>query len=183
MPAPANQELLKLVPNVDHPTLNAMRNSLYGDKIWIPVRLYKDGQQVYGADVRMIGHTHSLYRAALDATLAGIADRNPAIEWDQVSYHSAMKLDKTTALADEVSLSSYINIYRQIDPRVAIIDAVENIDRLAAQTSDAPRKEIIEHALLRLCAAIISGSVEVTPDPAYAPAPRKGFLSRFKAKF
>ena len=173
----------KLIPDVDHPTLNAMRNFLGADKIWIPVRLYKDGQQVYAADVRMIGHTHSLYRAALDATLAGITDRKPPIEWDQVRFHHETHyVDKADALKDEASLSAYITIYRTRSPHVALIDALENMNTVIADPAKAD-KTLFEHSLLRLCAAIISTSVEVTPDPAYAPAPRKGILQRFMPKF
>lgn len=175
-------DLHKLIPDVDHPTLNAMRNFVHSDKIWIPVRLFKDGQQVYGADVRMIGHTHSLYRAALDAALAGIADRKPAIEWDEVSFHSDKRAAKADMLRDEASLSAYVTIYRTRSPHVALIDALENMNSVIADPAKAD-KTMFEHSLLRLCAAIISTSVEVTPDPAYAPAPRKGILQRFMPKF
>ncbi len=179
MPAPAHQHLLSLIPDVDHPTLNAMRNSLRGDKISIPVRLYHNGQQVYAAQVRMIGHTHALYRAALDATLASLATRSPAIAWDEVSFHSDKKMARADALRDEASLSAYIGIYRKIEPHLAIHDAIDNLATLAQQPAAENSRVMFEHALLRLCAAIISTSVEVAPDPAYAPSPRKGLLARW----
>lgn len=173
-------DLLPLIPSVDHPTFNAMRNALCSDKIRVPVRLYKNGQQVYAADVRMFGHSHSLYRAALDATLGSIAARAPAIEWDQVGFHSDKKVDKADVLTDEASLSTYITLYRTVNARLALLDALDNLNKVAQKPAASVSRSETEHSMLRLCGAIISASVEVIPDPAYAP--RQNLLRRIASK-
>lgn len=170
--------LRSLIPNVDHPTLNAMRNNLHNKKIDIPVCLYKDGQQVYAATVYMYGHGHSLYSAAFDATLEAAGQ----IEWDHASFHSSKQFEKTELLADKTpSLSGYITAYRKIGFAAAMDDVDKNLVRMNGLPVPAA-KELFEQNMLRLCAAIISTSVEVMPDCAYAPVVKSGF-GRFLPKF
>lgn len=167
-----------LLPDIDHPTINAMRNNLHNKKIDIPVKLYKDGVQVYGATAYMLGHGHSLYRAALDAATEHAA----GIEWDQAQFHSAKLFAKTDLLeADEKSLSSYITAYRKIGFDAAMQDVSKNLS-LAKDLPADDKKEAFEQNMLRLCAAIISTSVEVKPDAAYAPVVKTG-LRKFLPKF
>ena len=165
------EQLRSFVPDVDHPTLNALRNNLHNKKIDIPVRLYKDGVQVYGATALMFGHGHSLYRAALDAVI----EQATGIEWDQAQFHSSKMFDKAALLDDaETSLSTYITAYRKTGFETAMQDVMQHLDHAKTLTA-IQTKEAFEQNMLKLCAAIISTSVEVKTDAAYAPVVKTGF--------
>ena len=178
----SRQDLQTFVPDIDHPDLNSMRNFLAGDrKIDIPVRLYKDGKQVYGSTVYMIGHTRQLYKAALQATLDGIATRKPAIEWDEVSFHSDKKFAKDDYLAHPSPLCDYIAIYRTVDFSLAMGGVMRDMEAIIDETDRTKARFMFEDNIIRRCAAIIATSIEVKPDPAFAP--KRGLIQRFMPKF
>ena len=182
MRAPPLHYLQSIIPDVDHPDLNAMRNFLHAPKINIPVVLYQGEQIVYAAEVKMIGHGHALYKAALDAVREEIKTRTPAIEWDSVSFHSAKKFSQADMAQGQPTLADYVGVYRKMDFTAAHLDALAHLEKVYDEPDRAAAKLAFEGAIHRLCAAIISTSVEVTPDPAYAPV-RKGILHRFMPKF
>lgn len=178
MQNPSTAYLLTLVPDLDHPELNAMRNFLGSKKIDIPVRLYHQGQQAYAAEVRMIGHSHALYKAALDAVLDSLAARKPALQWDHVRFHSENDVRKEDMLQASVSISDFISIYRRAGFAAAQADVHRHLQDISQEADHAKARRMLELNIMRLCASIISTSIEVTPDPAYAPAPRKSLLQR-----
>lgn len=178
MQNPSTAYLLTFVPDLDHPDLNAMRNFLGGKKINIPVRLYQNGEQVYAAEVHMIGHSHALYKAALDAVLDSIETRKPALQWDHVRFHSDKDVRRDDMLQARVSISDFISVYRRAGFALAQADVHRHLQDIKAEPDPAKARQMLDLNIMRLCASIISTSIEVTPDPAYAPAPRKGLLQR-----
>ena len=182
MAQPSIEFLQSIIPDVDHPDLNAMRNFLHSAKINIPVKLYNEGREVYAAEVKMIGHGHALYKAALDATLESIATRKPAIEWDSASFLSDKKFSKDELMQISETLADYVGQYRKMDFAVAHLDVLQHLEKVYGEPDRVKAKVAFEKTIQRLCAVIISTSVDVTPDPAYAPA-HKGILQRFMPKF
>jgi hypothetical protein len=83
-----NVEFYKsVIPDIDHPALNSLRNAS-DDPITVPVELYDKGAKVLSADVLMVGTTTPQYRAALWLTLREVERAGAAIEWDECSFLS-----------------------------------------------------------------------------------------------
>ena len=83
-------ELLKLIPEIDHPAFNAMRNAIPG-KVSIPVTLYQDEVRTFHAEVVMFGHTWSLFAPALMLVLEELKDRKMEVAWNAVAFTSPAK--------------------------------------------------------------------------------------------
>lgn len=170
--------LRSLVPDADHPDLNAMRNSLSSPKISIPVHLLKDGREVYAADVFMFGHSQSLYQTALAIVLDDLGARKTGVDWDHVHFHNAQALRAKAATQSEVNpLAEYIRLYRKIDLPMAVEGITKDMRALDDQADPAKRKSMLDQNILRLCAVLIATSVELKVNPAYTPKP-KGLLQR-----
>lgn len=81
------QYMRGLLPDVDHPEFNALRNGR-GSKVNIPVTLYKDDEPVLSAEIRMFSSAAALYKPALWLLLKDCEDHGIDLDWDKAGFVS-----------------------------------------------------------------------------------------------
>ena len=175
-------ELLKLIPEIDHPAFNAMRNAIPG-KVSIPVTLYQDEVRTFHAEVVMFGHTWSLFAPALMLVLEELKDRKMEVAWNAVAFTSpAKKFSRSEMEISEGELAGYMKQYRKMDFAAAMADA-QGYLQVNETLSAAEIRKVMDAAALKICAVILVSSVEIKSEELKNPPRENAFLKalrRFK---